>query len=93
MLFRSMLNNNNFSIKVVDGTYSNGTTNYNVAGNEIYIKIVDKLFNDHYNDENSAFANKTYLYGVPVLCMKYNGIEYMDAKSQTGPCGWDDTIG
>lgn len=50
---------------------NNTTKTIDVTGNALYIKILDKLINEN----NSNFD--TYLYGVPVLCMRYNNKEYV----------------
>lgn len=50
---------------------NNTTKTIDVTGNALYIKILDKLVNEN----NSNFD--TYLYGVPVLCMRYNNKEYV----------------
>ena len=50
---------------------NNTTKTIDVTGNALYIKILDKLVNEN----NSNFD--TYLYGVPVLCMRYDNKEYV----------------
>lgn len=50
----------------------NGT--FDTKNNSLYIKIVDLLPNSG-NSRNEDFGQ--YLYGVPVLCMRYAGTEYM----------------
>ena len=65
------INSDMFSIKVLNGTYTADSTTYNVSENEVYIKIVDRLYNPNSNVAGSPFVGQQYLYGVPTLCMKY----------------------
>ena len=73
------LNAQSFIISVTGSVKDEGDSDVDVTGNSVYIKIVDKL-----KDENGTIVNSgENLYGVPVLCMKYNGIEYV-----LSPASW-----
>ena len=77
----TQISGENFNI----GVSSNGLTikegddtrTYNPTGNSLYIKIVDVLEN------NNSDISGDYLYGVPALCMTYDGVEYI-----LSPASW-----
>ena len=74
---------NSFKIELAEDSklYLNGdstSSDYiDISGNAIYIKIIDELD----RDGNTIFDTK--LYGVPALCMKYMGKEYI-----LSPASW-----
>ena len=63
----TIINGSTFNISAT-GTLTNiaGNTR-NVTGNQLYIKILDKLENNGQNTE----INDAVMYGVPALCMQY----------------------
>ena len=82
---KTLMNSNEFCIESI-GKFSpkNGIgSDIDVTGNKLYIKIMDKLPNAN-TDIKDADGNMVhYLYGVPVLCMMYNNVEY-----QLSPASW-----
>ena len=75
---KTLMNSNEFCIESI-GKFSpkDGIgSDIDVTGNKLYIKIMDKLPNAN-KDIKDADGNMVhYLYGVPVLCMMYNNVEY-----------------
>ena len=77
---RTSINSDEFVIEtsgVLEDTFDGGHgTPIDVTGNKLYIKIVDKLVNNNDDIKDLSGQKVDYLYGVPVLCMMYNGVEY-----------------
>lgn len=73
-------------------TDSNNGTQFVTDYNSLYIKIVNTLPNNIDGKSNEEF-NSDYLYGVPVLCMRYNNVEYMLSPASwfTGGSGGGDS--
>ena len=74
-----------FNIGITNGTLTTPSGTYDPTGNSLYIKLADAVPNQGSN-MNPAFGS--YLYGVPVLCMMYNGVEYM-----ISPASWFNPTG
>lgn len=62
----TIINGSSFNISA-DGTLTNGSSTRSVTGNQLYIKILDKLVNNGQNTE----IQDAVMYGVPALCMQY----------------------
>lgn len=73
------LNAQSFIISVTGSVKDEGDSDVDVTGNSVYIKIVDKLK----DKDGTIVSSGENLYGVPVLCMKYNGTEYV-----LSPASW-----
>lgn len=73
------LNAQSFIISVTGSVKDEGDSDVDVTGNSVYIKIVDKLK----DEDGTIVSSGENLYGVPVLCMKYNNIEYV-----LSPASW-----
>lgn len=73
----SIMNGQSFNI-VADGTVTDGGTTIPVSGNALYISIEKEIA----NQEGSNIEGEK-LYGVPVLCMRYNGVDYV-----LSPASW-----
>lgn len=71
------MNGTSFNI-IADGTVTDGGTNIPVSGNALYISIEKEIA----NQEGSNIDGEK-LYGVPVLCMRYNGVDYV-----LSPASW-----
>ena len=74
----TIIDGSTFSIMANGAIYDDGGGSYNI-NNGIYIKIVDDLLNDV---QNSVIEDE-HLIGVPVLCMRYKGVEYV-----LSPASW-----
>lgn len=75
---KTSMNSNEFCIESI-GKFSpnNGIgPDIDVTGNKLYIKIMDKLPNANESIKDADGNMVNYLYGVPVLCMMYNNVEY-----------------
>ena len=75
---KTLMNSNEFCIESI-GKFSpkNGIgSDIDVTGNKLYIKIMDKLPNANTDIKDADGKKVEYLYGVPVLCMMYNNVEY-----------------
>lgn len=75
---KTSMNSNEFCIESI-GKFSpnNGIgSDIDVTGNKLYIKIMDKLPNENTDIKDASGQTADYLYGVPVLCMMYNNVEY-----------------
>lgn len=62
---------------IADGQLSSNGDIIDVTGNAIYFKIVNEMSNT-----NTQISDST-LYGVPALCMRYKGVEYI-----LSPASW-----
>jgi len=74
----TIIDGSTFSIMANGSIYDDGGSPYDI-NNGIYIKIIDDLLNDV---DNSVIADE-HLIGVPVLCMRYKGVEYV-----LSPASW-----
>lgn len=75
---KTLMNSNEFCIESI-GKFSpkDGIgSDIDVTGNKLYIKIMDKLPNANTDIKDADGNMVNYLYGVPVLCMMYNNVEY-----------------
>ena len=75
---KTLMNSNEFCIESI-GKFSpkDGIgSDMDVTGNKLYIKIMDKLPNANEAIKDAEGKMVEYLYGVPVLCMMYNNVEY-----------------
>ena len=82
---KTLMNSNEFCIESI-GKFSpkDGIgSDIDVTGNKLYIKIMDKLPNANEAIKDADGEIVSYLYGVPVLCMMYNNVEY-----QLSPASW-----
>ena len=82
---KTLMNSNEFCIESI-GKFSpkDGIgSDIDVTGNKLYIKMVNKLVNNNNDIKNASGETVNYLYGVPVLCMRYNGVEY-----SLSPASW-----
>lgn len=82
---KTLMNSNEFCIESI-GKFSpkDGIgSDIDVTGNKLYIKIMDKLPNANEAIKDADGKIVSYLYGVPVLCMMYNNVEY-----QLSPASW-----
>ena len=69
------INADSFKIQTI-GSLTNGTKNIDLSQNALYIEIVDKMANPNYGDSTKPLNDVEYLYGVPTLCMLYEGEPY-----------------
>ena len=69
------INADSFKIQTI-GSLTNGTKNIDLSQNALYIEIVDKMANPNYGDPSKPLSDVEYLYGVPTLCMLYEGEPY-----------------
>ena len=75
---KTLMNSNEFCIESI-GKFSptDGIgSDIDVTGNKLYIKIMDKLPNANEAIKDADGKMVDCLYGVPVLCMMYNNVEY-----------------
>lgn len=75
---KTSMNSNEFCIESI-GKFSpkDGIgSDIDVTGNKLYIKIMDKLPNANEAIKDADGKMVDCLYGVPVLCMMYNNVEY-----------------
>ncbi len=82
---KTLMNSNEFCIESI-GKFSPKDrigSDIDVTGNKLYIKIMDKLPNANEAIKDADGKIVSYLYGVPVLCMMYNNVEY-----QLSPASW-----
>lgn len=82
---KTLMNSNEFCIESI-GKFSPNDgvgSDIDVTGNKLYIKIMDKLPNANEDIKDASGETASYLYGVPVLCMMYNNVEY-----QLSPASW-----
>ena len=71
---QTVIDGQSFNIGVRGMLNIGSNQSFDTSKNALYIKIVNTLPNTGEN-YNSAFG--PMLYGVPMLCMKYDGVEYM----------------
>lgn len=71
---QTVIDGQSFNIGVRGMLNIGSNQSFDTSKNALYIKIVNTLPNtgDNYNSEFGPM-----LYGVPMLCMKYDGVEYM----------------
>ena len=73
---RTSINSDEFVIETSGVLKDTQGSQIDVTGNKLYIKMVDKLVNNNTDIKDVSGKTVQYLYGVPVLCMMYNGVEY-----------------
>lgn len=75
---KTLMNSNEFCIESIGKLSPNNGigSDIDVTGNKLYIKIMDKLPNANTDIKDASGQTADYLYGVPVLCMMYNNVEY-----------------
>lgn len=73
---RTSINSDEFVIETSGVLKDNQGSQIDVTGNKLYIRMVDKLVNNNNDIKDVSGKTVQYLYGVPVLCMMYNGVEY-----------------
>ena len=73
---RTSINSDEFVIETSGVLKDTQGSQIDVTGNKLYIRMVDKLVNNNNDIKDVSGKTVKYLYGVPVLCMMYNGVEY-----------------
>ena len=73
---KTLMNSNEFVIETSGVLKDSQNSQIDVTGNKLYIKIMDKLPNANTDIKDADGKMVNYLYGVPVLCMMYNNVEY-----------------
>lgn len=73
---RTSINSDEFVIETSGVLKDTQGSQIDVTGNKLYIRMVDKLVNNNTDIKDVSGKTVQYLYGVPVLCMMYNGVEY-----------------
>lgn len=97
------INADSFKIQTV-GSLTKGSNSIDLSQNAIYIEIIDKMANPNYGDSSKPLNDKEYLYGVPTLCMLYEGEPYrlspgswisanQSTVIDTSNIRWDDRYG